>query len=106
MVGAVCSAPGLAWSRGRILSDQENPNSGRLRVGLSDCGQRRPPPLRDLGRGFRSKMITEPGSLELMMKTLAIVDKVTVGTDPNAILFDKKTQSVFTADRGAKRVTA
>jgi len=60
---------------------------------------------RDLGRGFIS--CSDPGSVIIFdLKTLAIVDKVTVGADPNAILFDKKTQSVFTADRGAKRVTA
>ena len=40
------------------------------------------------------------------LKTLAVIDNVTVGGDPNAILFDNKTQRVFTADRGSKRVTA
>ena len=60
---------------------------------------------RDLGRGFTS--CSDPGSVIIFdLKTLQVIDKVTVGADPNAILFDKKTQRVFTADRGAKRVTA
>lgn|ERR1035438_9137416 len=60
---------------------------------------------RDLGRGFIS--CSDPGSVVIFdLKTLAVIDKVTVGADPNVILFDRKTQRVFTADRGSKRVTA
>ena len=60
---------------------------------------------RNLGRGFISA--SDPGSVTIFdLKTLAVIDKVTVGGDPNAILFDNKTQRVFTADRGSKRVTA
>lgn len=61
--------------------------------------------VRDLGRGFIS--CTDPGSVIIFdLKTLAVVDKVTVGLDPNVILYDRKTQRIFTADRGSKRVTA
>ena len=35
-----------------------------------------------------------------------MLDRVVVRADPNAIFFDKKTQRVYTADRGSKRVTA
>jgi DNA-binding beta-propeller fold protein YncE len=35
-----------------------------------------------------------------------VIDRVPVGADPNVILFDRKTQRIFTADRGSKRVTA
>jgi DNA-binding beta-propeller fold protein YncE len=60
---------------------------------------------RDLGRGFIS--CSDPGSVIIFdLKTLAVLDKVTVGGDPNAILFDQKTARVFTADRGARRITA
>jgi DNA-binding beta-propeller fold protein YncE len=60
---------------------------------------------RNLGRGFIS--CSDPGSVIIFdLKTLAVIDKVAVGADPNAVLFDQKTQLVFTADRGAKRVTA
>jgi DNA-binding beta-propeller fold protein YncE len=57
------------------------------------------------GRGFISN--TDPGSVTIFdLKTLAKVDKVRVGDDPNAILFDAPTGRVFTIDRGSKRVTA
>jgi YVTN family beta-propeller protein len=61
--------------------------------------------VRDLGRGYISA--TDPGSVTIFdLKTLAVIDKVPVGADPNAILFDRKTRRVFTADRGSKQVTA
>ena len=60
---------------------------------------------RDLGRGFIS--CSDPGSVVIFdLKTLAVTDKVAVGADPNAILFDAKTQRVFTVDRGGRQVTA
>lgn len=59
----------------------------------------------ELGRGFISD--TDPGSVIIFdLKTLARIDKVRVGDDPNGIIFDRKTQRIFTADRGSKRVTA
>jgi DNA-binding beta-propeller fold protein YncE len=61
--------------------------------------------IRDLGRGFISA--TDPGSVTIFdLKTLAIIGKVTVGEDPNAIFYDRKTERVFTIDRGSKRVSA
>jgi DNA-binding beta-propeller fold protein YncE len=61
--------------------------------------------VRDLGRGFISA--TDPGSVTIFdLKTLAVIGKVPVGADPNAILFDRKTRRVFTIDRGSKQVTA
>jgi DNA-binding beta-propeller fold protein YncE/mono/diheme cytochrome c family protein len=60
---------------------------------------------REFGRGFISA--TDPGSVTTFdLKTLAVIDKVRVGDDPNGIIYDTKTQRVFTADRGSKRVTA
>jgi DNA-binding beta-propeller fold protein YncE len=60
---------------------------------------------RDLGRGFISA--TDPGSVTIFdLKTLAVIGKVPVGADPNAILLDRKTRRVFTIDRGSKQVTA
>jgi DNA-binding beta-propeller fold protein YncE len=60
---------------------------------------------RQLGRGFISA--TDPGSVTIFdLKTLAIIDKVRVGDDPNGIIYDPKTQRVFSADRGSKRMTA
>lgn len=60
---------------------------------------------RDLGRGFIS--CSDPGSVIIFdLRTLAILDKVRVGDDPNGIIFDHKTQRVFTADRGSQRITA
>lgn len=61
--------------------------------------------VRDLGRGFISA--TDPGSVTIFdLKTLAVIGKVTVGEDPNAIFFDHKTKRIFTIDRGSKRVSA
>ena len=61
--------------------------------------------VRDLGRGFISA--TDPGSVTIFdLKTLAVIGKVEVGEDPNAIFYDRKTKRVFTIDRGSKRVTA
>jgi hypothetical protein len=60
---------------------------------------------RDLGRGFIS--CSDPGSVIIFdLKTLAVVDRVIVGEDPNGIIFDKKAERVFTADRGSKRLIA
>jgi DNA-binding beta-propeller fold protein YncE len=60
---------------------------------------------KEFGRGFIS--CSDPGSVIIFdLKTLAAIDKVTVGGDPNAILFDRKTKRVFTIDRGSKQVTA
>jgi DNA-binding beta-propeller fold protein YncE len=59
----------------------------------------------ELGRGFISS--GRPGSVIIFdLKTLATINEVPVGADPNVILFDSRTQRVFTADRGSKRVTA
>src|SRR5207247_2225960 len=59
----------------------------------------------ELGRGFISA--TDPGSVTIFdLKTLAVIDKVRVGDDPNGIIYDPKTKRVFTADRGSKRMTA
>jgi len=61
--------------------------------------------VRELGRGFISA--TDPGSVTIFdLKTLAMVGKVPVGEDPNAIFYDRKTKRVFTIDRGSKRVSA
>lgn len=61
--------------------------------------------VRELGRGFISA--TDPGSVTIFdLKTLAVLGKVTVGGDPNAILFDRKTQRIFTVDRGSKQLSA
>jgi hypothetical protein len=60
---------------------------------------------REFGRGFISA--TDPGSVTIFdLRTLAVIDKVRVGDDPNGIIYDAATQRVFTADRGSKRVTA
>ena len=60
---------------------------------------------RDFGRGYIS--CSDPGSVVIFdLKNLGVLDRVVVGADPNAIFFDKKTQRVYTADRGAKGVTA
>ena len=59
----------------------------------------------DFGRGFISS--SDLGSIVIFdLKTLAVIERVPVGDDPNVILFDRKTQRIFTADRGSKRVTA
>ena len=60
---------------------------------------------RDLGRGFISA--TDPGSVTVFdLKSLAVIEKVRVGDDPNGIVYDPKTKRVFSADRGSKRMTA
>ena len=61
--------------------------------------------VHELGRGFISA--SDPGSVTIFdLKTLAVIGKVTVGGDPNAIFYDPYTKRVFTADRGSKRVSA
>lgn len=61
--------------------------------------------VRDLRRGFISA--TDPGSVTIFdLMTLAVLGKVSVGEDPNAIFYDGKTKRVFTVDRGSKRVSA
>lgn len=60
---------------------------------------------RELGRGFISA--TDPGSVTIFdRKTLAIIDKIRVGDDPNGIIYDPSTKRVFSADRGSQRLTA
>jgi DNA-binding beta-propeller fold protein YncE len=60
---------------------------------------------RDVGRGFISA--TDPGSVVIFnLNTLAVIDKVRVGDDPNGIIYDPITKHVFSADRGSKRMTA
>lgn len=60
---------------------------------------------REFGRGFISA--TDPGSVTIFdLRTLAKIDKVRVGDDPNGIIYDPKTKRVFSADRGSKRLTA
>jgi mono/diheme cytochrome c family protein len=60
---------------------------------------------REYGRGFISA--TDPGSVTIFdLKTLAVIDKLRVGDDPNGIIYDPGTQRVFSADRGSSRVTA
>lgn len=52
--------------------------------------------VRDLGRGFISA--SDPGSVTIFdLKSLAVIGKVTVGGDPNAIFYDSYTKRVFTA---------
>jgi YVTN family beta-propeller protein len=59
----------------------------------------------EFGRGFVDA--TDPGSVTIFdLKTLAVIDKVTVGSDPNGIIYDPKLKRIFTADRGSKRLTA
>jgi len=61
--------------------------------------------VKESGRGFIS--CSDPGSIVIFdLKTLAVIDRVPVGDDPNVILFDRKTKRIFTADRGSKRMTA
>ncbi len=61
--------------------------------------------VKELGRGFISA--TDPGSVTIFdLKTLAVIGKTAVGEDPNAIFYDRKTQRIFTVDRGSKRVSA
>lgn len=61
--------------------------------------------VRELGRGLISQ--SDPGSVTIFdLKTFAVIGKVAVGDDPNAIFYDHKTKRVFTIDRGSKRVSA
>lgn len=61
--------------------------------------------VREFGRGFISA--TDPGSVTIFdLKTLAVIGKVSVGEDPNAIFYDPKTKRIFTIDRGSKHVSA
>ena len=61
----------------------------------------------EFNRGFISQSKPDSGSVVIFdLKTLARVGEVTVGKDPNLILFDRKTGRVFTADRGDSRVSA
>jgi DNA-binding beta-propeller fold protein YncE len=60
---------------------------------------------REFGRGFISA--TDPGSVTIFdLKTLAVIDKLRVGDDPNGIIYDRKSKRVFSADRGSKRLSA
>jgi DNA-binding beta-propeller fold protein YncE len=60
--------------------------------------------VQELGRGFISA--TDPGSVTIFdLKTLAVISKVRVGDDPNAIFYDRKTKRIVTIDRGSKRVS-
>jgi DNA-binding beta-propeller fold protein YncE len=60
---------------------------------------------RDVGRGFISA--SDPGSVTIFdLQTLAVIEKVRVGDDPNGIIYDPRTRRVFSADRGSKRMTA
>ena len=60
---------------------------------------------REFGRGFIDA--TDPGSVTIFdLKTLAVIDKVRVGDDPNGIIYDPYTKRIFTADRGSKRLSA
>jgi DNA-binding beta-propeller fold protein YncE len=60
---------------------------------------------REVGRGFVDA--SDPGSITIFdLKTLAVIEKVRVGDDPNGIIYDPTTHRVFSADRGSKRVTA
>jgi DNA-binding beta-propeller fold protein YncE len=58
----------------------------------------------EFGHGFISA--TDPGSVTMFdLKTLAVLNKETVGGDPNGIIYDPKTKMIFSADRGSKRLT-
>ena len=59
----------------------------------------------EFGRGFVDA--TDPGSVTIFdLKTLATIDKIRVGDDPNGIIYDPQTKRIFTADRGSKRLSA
>jgi DNA-binding beta-propeller fold protein YncE len=59
----------------------------------------------EFGRGFISE--SNPGSVVIFdLKTLAKIEEVRVGDDPNGIIYDHLTKRIFTADRGSKRITA
>jgi DNA-binding beta-propeller fold protein YncE len=61
--------------------------------------------VKELGRGYISA--TDPGSAIVFdLKTFAVITKITVGGDPNAIFYDNKTKRIFTIDRDSKRVSA
>lgn len=61
--------------------------------------------VHELGRGFISA--SDPGSVTIFdLKTLAVVGKVRVGDDPNAIFYDPYTKRVYSIDRDSKRVSA
>jgi hypothetical protein len=48
----------------------------------------------EFGRGFIS--CSDPGSVVIFdLKTLAVIDRVPVGADPNVILFDRKTRRIL-----------
>jgi DNA-binding beta-propeller fold protein YncE len=56
------------------------------------------------GHGFISA--SDPGSVTMFdLKTLAVLHKERVGDDPNGIIYDPKTQRVYSADRGSMRLT-
>ena len=60
---------------------------------------------KEFGRGFISA--SDPGSVTIFdLRTLAVIRRISVGDDPNGIIYDHKTKRVFSADRGSKRVTA
>ncbi len=62
---------------------------------------------RPFSRGFISQTNPDSGSVVIFdLKTLARIGEVTVGKDPNLILFDRKTGRVFSADRGDSRLSA
>jgi len=59
----------------------------------------------DFGRGFITN--GQPGTVTIFdLKTLRALDEVKIGENPNCVLFDPKTQRIFTADRGSQRVSA
>ena len=60
---------------------------------------------REFNHGFISA--SDPGSITMFdLKSLTVLKKVRVGDDPNGIIYDAKTQRIFSADRGSKRLTA
>ena len=62
---------------------------------------------RRFNRGFISQSNVDSGSVVIFdLLTLARIAEVTVGKDPNLVLFDGKTGRVFTADRGDARLSA
>ena len=62
---------------------------------------------REFGKGFISQTNPDSGSVVIFdLKSLARLGEVTVGRDPNLILFDRKTGRIFTADRGDQRMSA
>ena len=62
---------------------------------------------REFGKGFISQTNRDSGSVVIFdLKTLARLDEVTVGKDPNLIMFDHESGRIFTADRGDMRMSA